>query len=112
MVLLTAENKRVVVNTSTDVCLFDAPHNPANTGTRYTSGTDYYAHTARSGKIYFYSYSWSMWQGTIDEYELVEPDEMRQILLVKSGKAGWDGLRDSEKEKAERYFPGIFDEDA
>ena len=112
MVLLTAKNKKVVVNLKTDICLYDAPHNPPNTGTRYTSGTDYYAHKARSGNVYYYSYSWSMWQGTNEHYELVEPENMRLELIRLAGLPYPAELSDNEIELANEYFPGIFNEDA
>ena len=111
MLLRTPEGKKLVVNLQVDECLYDAPHNPTNTGTRYTSGTDLYAHKSRSGNIYFYSYDWSMWQGTEDSYTLLTEDETKDFLLNKASISGHvaDGINDSVVEK---YFPDLFDEDA
>ncbi|MDD5510804.1 MAG: hypothetical protein PHI12_08340 [Dehalococcoidales bacterium] len=111
-ILMTPEEKKVAIDVNTDVCLFGAPRNPPNTGTSYTSGTDIYAHKARSGKAYFYTYTWSMWEGVMSSYNLITDDEAKQMLLRKSGKSGYDGLGHEEMELAEEYFPGIFDEDA
>ena len=113
IVLMTPEGKKVVVNLNTDNCLYDSPHNPPNTGTRYTSGLDLYAHKARSGKMYYYSYSWSMWQGHEAEYNLMTDDEMKHALIARAGEAGYGRMSDGEREDIEQnYFPGIFDEDA
>jgi hypothetical protein len=108
---MTPEGKKVVINTDTDECLYEAPHNPPNTGTRFTSGTDLYAHKARSGKDYFYAHYWSMWQGSGSSYTLITPEEMKIRILELSGSASW-GLGGAERQRAEKYFPGIFDEDA
>lgn len=112
IVLMTPEGKKVVINRSTDEQLYDAPNNPPNTGTRYTSGTDLYAHKARSGTWYYYTYAWSMWQGTEDEYALTTEDEAREFILRKASEAGHGRLSDDERETCEKHFRGIFDEDA
>lgn len=90
-ILMTPDGKRVVISPD-DPTLYDAPHNPPNTGTRYTSGTDLRAHRARSGNVYFYLYHWSMWQGTDCRYELITKDQAEKFLLEKAGLAGWDGI--------------------
>jgi hypothetical protein len=110
-ILMTPENKKVVINLSTDTCLFDAPHNPSNTGTRYTSGTDLYTHKARSGNNYYYKYHWSMWQGTESHYELITDEEAKQFLLEKASLADY-GLSQGEIDRALEFFPDLFDEDA
>ncbi len=112
IVLKTPEGKKVVIDISHDDCLYESPHNPPNTGTRYTSGTDLYAHKARSGTVYFYSYSWSMWQGTEAEYFLMTEAEMRGALVEHAGDAGWGSITDNERTRIEQHFPGLFDEDA
>ena len=112
IVLKTPEGKKVVVDISNDECLYESPHNPPNTGTRYTSGTDLYAHKALSGAIYFYSYDWSMWQGTEAEFALMTDEEMKGALLERASDAGHGSISDNERERIERHFPGIFEEDA
>lgn len=113
IVLKTPEGKKVVVDISHDNCLYESPHNPPNTGSSYTRGTDLYAHKARSGTMYYYSYSWSMWQGEEAGYQLMTPDEMREALIDAAGYSGPGRMSDGEKEDIEQnYFPGIFDEDA
>ena len=106
IVLKTPEGKKVVVDISHDECLFESPHNPPNTG------TDLYAHKARSGTVYFYSHFWSMWQGVEASYDLMTPDEMRNALIVHAGDTGPGAMGEGEIESANLYFPGIFDEDA
>lgn len=109
--LMTPDGKKVQADITKDERLYDAPHNPPNTGTAYTSGTDLYVHKARSGKTYFYTHFWSMWQGTDSSYELLTEDEAKEFILDKAQGAGYvaGGVMD---DACEKYFPGIFDEDA
>ena len=111
-VLMTPENKRVVINTETDECLYSAPVNPPNTGTAYTTGTDMYRHIARSGKAYYYTYTWSLWQGACDQFTLITEDEAKQMLLEAAGWTGYSELSDFERQRIMEIFPGIFEEDA
>jgi len=111
IVLKTPEGKKVVVDISHDECIYESPRNPPNTGTRYTDGTDLYAHKARSGMMYYYSYFWSMWQGVERSYSLMTSDEMREALIDHASDAGPGAMGEGEIECAERHFPGIFDED-
>lgn len=112
IVLKTPEGKKVIVERSRDEQLYDSPNNPPNTGTRYTSGVDLYAHKARSGTTYYYLYSWSMWQGSEDEYTLVTVEDAKAFLIGKASEAGYGRLSTDEVKTAENYFPGIFEEDA
>jgi len=111
-ILMTPEGKKVKINMKEDMRLYDAPHNPPNTGTRYTSGTDLFAHKARSGNWYFYEYQWSMWQGTEPSINLVTEEEAKEFIVRKAGKAGHDELGRHERELAESIWPDIFEEDA
>lgn len=112
-VLKTPENKKIIINPKTDEKMYDAPVNPPNTGTSYTAGTDLYRHVARSGNVYYYTYSWSMWQGTPSEYKLLTEEEAKQFLLKIAGiNNEWVYLSESEEKRAKELFPGIFDEDA
>lgn len=110
ILLMTPDGKKVAINPRGDPEIYSAPHNPPNTGTAYTSGTDLLAHKARSGKVYFYTYHWSMWEGTQSSYNLLTDEEAKQFILEKAQGTGYNGL--SDVERAEEYFPGIFAEDA
>jgi hypothetical protein len=111
IILTTPEDKKVKINQEKDALLYDAPANPPNTGTTYTDGTDLYAHRARSGAVYFYTKSWSMWQGVETTYELLSEEEARQFIIDRAG--GTDYIRGGvDAENAEKYLPGIFMEDA
>jgi hypothetical protein len=111
-VLKTPEGKVVKVNTEKDECVYSAPRNPPNTGTAYTRGSDLYIHLARSGQRYFYVVKWSMWQGDEGSVHLVDEEEARNFLIDKAGLTGWARLTESEMERVEELFPGIFDETA
>ena len=109
--LRTPEGKKVVVNAREDACLYAAPHNPPNTGTSYTSGTDLHYHVSRSGNKYFYTYSWSMWQGTEVSYELLTEDDAREFILDRAIRHGYvaDGIIES---RCLELWPDLFSEDA
>ncbi|MGA2669822.1 MAG: hypothetical protein ABSF21_00140 [Dehalococcoidia bacterium] len=109
--LMTPEGKKVIINTEHDDNLYEAPRNPPNTGTRFTSGTNLYAHKSRTGTVYFYTYSWSMWEGHEDNYELVSVDDAKKFILERSTEARRvaGGV---DKPTCLKYFPGLFEEDA
>lgn len=109
-ILMTPEGKKVVITPDKDICLYDAPHNPPNTGLAHTQGVDLFAHKARSGKMYFYVYRWSMWQGTPSSYALITEDKAKEFVLEKAGKEY--GLSRHEEERAQMIWPDIFEENA
>jgi hypothetical protein len=111
-ILRTPEGKIVRVNTETDEKLYEAPRNPPNTGTAYTRGTDLYRHVARSGKAYYYLLHWSMWQGEEPSLELISEEKAKNFLIDKAGASGWAKLTEEEMKRAEKLFPGIFEESA
>lgn len=111
VILTTPEGKTVKVDAETDVQIYSAPHNPPDTGTAYTAGTDLYAHRARSGKVYYYAETWSMWQGTETTYRLLTEEEAREFIIERAGGTDYEraGIY---VDRAEKYFPGIFEETA
>ena len=111
-VLITKEQKRVIVDIQTDSCLYKSPVNPPNTGTDYTRGTDLYAHRARSGNMYFYLRHWSLWQGEGSNLELISRDEAENFLLEKAGLSGFAAMEESEIEKAIELGFDLFEETA
>jgi len=112
MLLMTPEGKKVQVSIREDTCLYDAPHNPPNTGTAYTSGTNLYYHKARSGKGYYYTYFWSMWQGTEDHYELITEEEAKTFILERATTSGYIGSGVNDNVCCELWGNNFFDEDA
>jgi len=109
---MSPEGKKIVVDTKADPCLFSAPVNPPNTGTKYTRGKDLYYHKARSGKEYFYFHSWSMWQGEEDSLRLADRQEAESFLIEKAGNSGWDSLSEKEIEDLKEYGFDLLREDA
>lgn len=108
----TSDGKRVVCNTDTDPQLYDSPHNPPNTGTRYTRGTDVYAHTAKSGTVYFYAYHWSMWQGEESTAELWTKAEVEDFIIGKMSGPSEARPSGSELERLAEYDIDVLDETA
>ena len=111
-VLRTQDGKKVVIDVSKDVKLYSAPVNPPNTGTQYTAGTDLLAHKARSGHLYFYFYSWSMWQGSEDEFKLCSRADADDFLTRKAGLGGWAAIDEHEIEKAKELGFDVLEETA
>jgi len=111
-VLRTHDGKKAVIDIAKDAKLYRAPVNPPNTGTQYTSGIDLLAHTARSGNVYFYFYSWSMWEGSNDSFELIDRDAAEAFLTQKAGLADWAALDEHEIELAKEYGIDILEETA
>ena len=108
LILLTQDEKKVKVDTSHDVNLYCAPHNPPNTGTKYTSGTDLYYHRARSGNEYFYTHYWSMWQGSEEVFELITKKEAEKFLIDV-----WNNQYGNMKlDEVKKLFPNIDEETA
>lgn len=111
-VLRTQDSRKVVIDVSKDVTLYGAPVNPPNTGNKYTSGTDLLAHTARSGTTYFYFYSWSMWQGSEDKFELCSRGIAEAFLTRKAELAGWAAIDEHEIQTAKKYGFDLLEETA
>lgn len=74
-----------IVDSRKDPCLYYAPHNPPNTGTAYTSGTNLSLHITKKGTKCFYKYHWSMWQGCECSIELITFDEANDFLCCHFG---------------------------
>lgn len=110
--IFSDNGKRIVCDTSIDDQIYDAPHNPPNTGTRYTRGTDIYAHKAKSGAVYFYARHWSMWQGEEERVELMGADEVRDFFDARMNGDYHARPSDEEIAKLSEYGIELFDETA
>ncbi|MEM4058440.1 MAG: hypothetical protein QXZ12_06935 [Thermoplasmata archaeon] len=106
----TDDNKLVIADPEYDICLYYAPRNPPNTGTKYTRGIDYYVHKARSGKLYFYAYSWSMWQGDYCRYILIPENEAKNDLQTIIGRE--HDLSENEIKRCLKIWPDFLEETA
>ena len=113
MLLLTDDRKRVKIDMDRDTRLYSAPVNPPNTSLGYTSGRDLYMHKSRSGKNFYYIYSWSMWQGTESTFYLISEEEAKDFILEKACCFGHGALDWTEIEQAKNLFgDDFFDENA
>jgi len=112
-ILKTDEGKIVKVDMDKDICLYQSPVNPPNTGTDYTRGTNLYAHKTRKGNWYYYTHNWSMWEREEDFIELVSRKNAISILQHKATLSGYSELDKHETEKAIEHFgEDIFEETA
>lgn len=110
--IFTHDNKRIVCDTAVDDCIYDAPNNPPNTGTRYTRGTDIYAHRAKSGTVYFYGRNWSMWQGESETVELMTADDVKEFFASRLNGDYHARPADEEIAKLSDYGIDLFEETA
>lgn len=111
-ILKTPDGKKVVIDMTKDSCIYEAPMNPPNTGTRFTRGENLYAHKAQSGDTYFYIHEWSMWQGAVSSNRLVSKQYAEDFLIDKAGNIGDDELTDDDIKKAEQFGFNLFEETA
>lgn len=75
--------KRAILDTKMDEKLYDSPHNPPNTDTRYTCGSDLFLHICKSGLRVFYLMNWSMWQGSETTLQVISESEAEEFFLDK-----------------------------
>jgi len=106
------DGKTIVIDPRTDECIYEAPMNPPNTGTRYTRGTDLYLHRTRSGRKVFYLKRWSMWQGEETSYELISEEEAKNFFLERLGMSGWMHPSEEEIQRALELWPDLMEETA
>ncbi len=103
-ILTTPEGKVVCINIDADIQLYTAPASQPR-------GTDIYAHTAKSGKTYFYAFHWSR-QKEQNRCELMSEERVKEFLISKAQLCSCAGLSDEELQTIEQFFPGLFDETA
>lgn len=101
-VLITKENKRVIIDTKNDHLIYETPVNPPNTGLAYTRGDDLYIHRTTNGNMVYYLYHWSLWQGEGESVEIITPEEAESFLIERLGKSGWGGLSEEEAKRIEK----------
>ena len=111
-VLRTQDGKKVVIDVSKDKHLYRCPVNPPGSGTSGFTGTDLLAHTARSGNVYFYFHHWSMWQGSVDSFSLIDRNTAEEFLIEKAGLSGQYGLDEREIEFAKEFGFDLMEETA
>jgi len=107
----TPEGLKVQADIKRDTRLYSAPMNPPGTGTAFTTGTDLYCHKARSGRLFYYGFSWSLWQGDSDHYKLLEEDGAKEFVLRKATIARFVAGVNEDACK-ELWGEDFFDEDA
>lgn len=99
----TQDGKKVVIDIDNDPCMYEA------SGQNATRGTDLHAHKAKSGKVFFYFYRWSMWQSENADIDLCSKEEAEEFLIRRS-TAGQIG--EFEEENAKEYGIDLGEETA
>jgi len=69
--------KRAIVNTDTDICLYCAKRGLEPS---HREGTDIYLHITVNGEKIYYLYNWSLYQNVEDYIELISEREAREKL--------------------------------
>ena len=111
--LMTSDGKKVRVDMSKDIELYISPKNPPNTGTRYTSGTDLYAHKTNKGNWYYYQHKWTMWQGSEEAIVLIDEEDAQEFVLQKATSGNYQISDGVIREACEDLWgKDFFEEDA
>lgn len=100
-----------VLNTQDDDELYNAPLNPPNTGSTYTSGTDLQVHKTKKHGDQFYLKHWSMWQGVETRLEPITKDEAIEFLRNSVGDY-WGFPSDKDLENLKAYGIDLMEETA
>jgi len=96
--------KRAVLNTDTDICLYYAQR---GLEPEHRDGTDIYLHVTKNGMKIYYLYEWSLYQNVPNSIELITEKEAKEELEQRV-------LRMSEEtiERIKKYFPDFMEETA
>lgn len=111
-IFTTHEGKRVVCDTNDDLQIYIAPRNPPNTGTKFTRGTDIYAHTAQSGTVFFYAQNWTMWQGEDESVELMTVEEVKDFFAGRLNGDSYGRPSETEISQLSDFGIELFEETA
>ncbi len=112
IILMTSDNKKVVINLDEDTFLFKDIRIARGTEILLKSGTDLFTHKAKSGQNYFYRHEWSKQAGAPDFYTLMTNEEVKAFILKRAGDPMRGALTEENIKAAQKEFPDIFDETA
>jgi len=96
--------KRAVLNTDTDICLYYAPR---GFEPEHRDGTDIYLHITKNGKRVYYKFEWSLYQNIPDSIEVITEKEAREELESRVSRMSEETIQ-----RIKKYFPDFMEETA
>jgi len=96
--------KKAVLNTDTDICLYYAPR---GLEPEHRNGTDIYLHITKNGLKIYYLYEWSLYQNIPDDIEIITEKEARAEL---EERVMW--MSEETIERIKKYIPDFMEETA
>ena len=96
--------KKAIVNTDTDICLY---HAPRGFEPEHRNGTDIYLHITKGGKKIYYLYEWSLYQNIPDDINFISEKE---AIAELEQRLPW--MTDEMVERIKKYIPSFMEETA
>ena len=95
-------DKKAVVNTDTDICLYYAQR---GLEPEHRNGTDIYLHITKNGIKIYYKYEWSLYQNIPDSIEYITEKEAISELEQRV-----PFMTEESIEKIKKYIPSFLEE--
>lgn len=102
--LPTHDGKEIVADTDNDVRLFADM-------SMVSKSTNLYLHETKNGKKYYYLHELTPFEKVTENYKIIDEHTAIDFLRRKAEIDILGGLANHEKKLAEKYFPGIFEDD-
>ena len=101
----TAEWRTLALDPAKDTPIYRSPRNgPDDNRPAPDRGTDLFAHTAKSGSVYYYLWHWSQRSNETNICQLTTEDSAKQFIREQcGGSASATGL---DHDAPEVYLPG------
>ncbi len=103
--LPTQDGKEIVADTDNDVRLF------ADMPIVVSKSTSLYLHETKNGKRYYYLHELAPFEKVTENYKIIDERTAIEFLRDKAEIGILGGLANYEKRLAEKYFPGIFEDE-
>ncbi len=101
----TQDGKEIVADIEKDIMLF------ADTSMVVSKSTNLYLHETKNGKRYYYLHELAPFEKVTENYKIIDEHTAIEFLRDKAEIDILGGLANHEKRLAEKYFPGIFEDD-
>ena len=103
-VVFKIDEKKAIVNTDTDICLYYAQR---GLEPEHRNGTDIYLHITKNGIKIYYKYDWSLYQNIPDSIEYITEKEAIAELEQRV-----PFMSEETIEKIKKYIPSFLEETA
>ena len=98
------DEKKAIVNTDTDICLYYAQR---GLEPEHRNGTDIYLHITKNGIKIYYKYDWSLYQNIPDS---IEPITEKEAIAELEQRVPF--MSEETIERIKKYIPNFLEETA